>query len=95
MNTHTPGLWSIGPHQRIISRGWGIRISDDSAIAYVLGEKNPELQANARLIAAAPDILEALQRLIDAPGHGTHEAMRRAYEAASAAVAKATQDDTP
>jgi hypothetical protein len=64
MTQHTPGPWNIGPHQRIISCGWSIRIPyDDSAIAYVLGEKNPEMQSNARLIAAAPDLLKALQRL--------------------------------
>jgi len=91
MTTHTPGKWTIGAHQKIISTGWSIRISDESAIAYVLGERNPELQANARLIAAAPDLLEALKRLIDAPNHGTHEAMRRANEAAREAIAKATE----
>lgn len=58
---HTPGRWEIGPHQRIISGGWSIRISDGSAIAYVLGEKNPELRANARLIRVAPELLEALE----------------------------------
>ena len=48
----------FGPHQRIISGGWSIRIKDDSAIAYVLGEKNPELRANARLVAKAPELFD-------------------------------------
>ena len=55
---HTPGPWRIGPHQQILSQGWSIRIGDDSAIAYVLGKENPELRANARLIAAAPSLYE-------------------------------------
>ena len=63
---YSSGPWHIGEHQRIISSGWSIRVpSDGSAIAYVLGEKNPELQANARLIAGAPAVLEAAQKLYD------------------------------
>jgi hypothetical protein len=58
-------------------------------------ELDAETEANARLIAAAPDLIEALKRLLDAPSHGTHEAMRRANEAARAAIAKATQEPTP
>lgn len=62
---HTPGPWTVGAHQKIISRGWSIRIPEDgSAIAYVLGEKNPELHANARLIAAAPELLEACKYVV-------------------------------
>jgi hypothetical protein len=59
----TAGPWTVGPHQQIISQGWSIRISDGSAIAYVLGNKNPELQANAHLISAAPAMLQALERI--------------------------------
>ena len=58
MLNHTPGPWWIGPHQQIISAGWSIRIADGSAIAYVLGEKNPELRANAHLIAKAPKLFD-------------------------------------
>ena len=92
MNSHTPAPWTVGPHQRIISSGWSIRISDGSAIAYVLGEKNPELQANARLIAAAPDILKALEDVLmvfseEYPDSPT-------LERARAAIAKATQEPT-
>jgi len=61
MSGHTPGPWKIGQHLPITSIGWSVTIAEDgSAIAYVLGDKNPELRANARLIAAAPDLLEAL-----------------------------------
>jgi hypothetical protein len=62
----TPGPWRIGPHQIIQSRGWSIRIKDNSAIAYVLGEKNAELKSNACLIASAPELLEALKVLVKA-----------------------------
>ena len=91
---HTPGPWSIGEHQKIISTGWSIRIpSDGSAIAYVLGERNPELQANARLIAAAPDLLAALKELLHMPEFdGTPEASllrRDAKRAARAAIDRA------
>lgn len=61
----TPGPWAVGPHQRIISSGWSIRIADGSAIAYVLGEKNPELQANARLISKVPEMLALLKRSLE------------------------------
>jgi hypothetical protein len=95
----TPGPWSIGPHQRIISSGWSIRIKDGSAIAYVLGEKNPELQANARLIAAAPELLDALRKAIDAlagglwdygPGQDEHDQCNQVVDECRAAIAKAT-----
>jgi len=94
MSKHTPGPWSIGEHQKIISTGWSIRIpSDGSAIAYVLGERNPELQANARLIAAAPDLLAALQELLHMPEFdGTPECSllrRDAKRAARAAIDRA------
>lgn len=87
---HTPGRWEIGPHQRIISGGWSIRIADGSAIAYVLGEKNPELQANARLIAAAPELLEALKQIVDAADGGGWNQLDASFLKARAAIAKAT-----
>ena len=46
-----------------------------------------EAEANARLITAAPDLLEALRSLLDAlPSATTHPAIR----SARAAIAKAT-----
>lgn len=86
----TPRPWTVGPHQRIISGGWSIRIADGSAIAYVLGERNPELQANARLIAAAPDLLEALKRIVDWDDCGMALTAHHIDEA-KAAIRKATE----
>ena len=97
MTAHTKGPWNIGPHQKIISSGWSIRINDDSAIAYVLGEKNPELQANARLIAAAPEMFAALVALLPHAARaiqGTTEG-QPLIDAARAAIAKTTQEPAP
>ncbi len=57
----TKGPWVVGHQQRIISRGWPILDPEDGTVlAYVLGTSHPELQANARLIAAAPELWEFL-----------------------------------
>jgi hypothetical protein len=57
---HTPGPWKVaGPI------GKGIWITDETCnnqIAVVYGEnQTPEAEANARLIAAAPELLAACQ----------------------------------
>lgn len=49
-----------------------------------------EAAANARLIAAAPDLLEALRGLLAAVQHSVCENSGPAQDAASAAIAKAT-----
>ena len=73
---HTPGPWKviILDNQTYINPN---RRSDEYAlIARIHGNANPDLQkANAHLIAAAPDLLEACIRLqywligIDGPKH--------------------------
>ncbi|EKL0657274.1 hypothetical protein ACF0C8_10115 [Pseudomonas aeruginosa] len=66
MSKHTPGPWFINGHERYtkyvearIGGGWV------QEVAACGPTENPEQQeANARLIAAAPELLEALQSCI-------------------------------
>ena len=73
-NGHTPGPWSF----RGCEGGWAIDFNEDQeqVVDFVYEE------ADARLIAAAPDLLEALECLLKAD-HDDVRAMARA------AIAKA------
>ena len=88
---HTPGPWSVGregwKHQSVYSASG--RFLADVSLFY------DDAEANARLIAAAPDLLEALQLLDQAhngPWTGPEQLgyIRIAEEKARAALAKAT-----
>ncbi len=62
-NTHTPGPWTIsGTHHSI-----GIAPDDGKSdgLASVFG-CGPQAEANARLIAAAPELLSALEAAYNA-----------------------------
>ena len=85
---HTPGPWN-----RIIADGYTVRhpqiYSDTGPVANAtwLGDgRLDELNANARLIAAAPELLEALEALLDYE-NGIQKA--KAEQMARAAIAKA------
>jgi hypothetical protein len=62
VSNHTPGPWAVGKHRGV----WvGPVISAEDGrkgVAFVCGESN----ANARLIAAAPELLAALHVAADA-----------------------------
>ena len=72
MTKHTPGPWNIEDDYPAQSYGFSdqdilIQINGgDGLIAWVDGTPvdNPEVGANARLIAAAPDLLAALEMLV-------------------------------
>jgi len=93
---HTPGPWEAAEHgdygdydgQCIVVLG------DDLRIAVVLGEGTPETRANARLMAAAPELLEALQymtALALGPAGGVSQQQKSdVLTKARAAIAKAT-----
>ena len=49
-----------------------------------------EVSGNARLIAAAPDLLEALQNLLSTDGFQLMESESKPWQDARAAIAKAT-----
>ena len=102
---HTPGPWLLRTTQtssglcHIVSAadwrgafiyGDGIRKGVDDALP-----KAQELAANARLIAAAPDLLEALQRIEEYWNQDQNEtamadACWHAINTARAAIARAT-----
>jgi len=88
---HTPGPWRIGAKfQSVVSdgpTGW----DDDGSVAAYGGHmvcESAKLEANARLIAAAPDLLDALENLTIAVGMGWD--LEGVCEVARAAIAKAT-----
>lgn len=88
MPSHTPGPWQIGQYEWLIETDGGDEIAQTDA-------SSQNFRANARLIAAAPDLLDALQSLYDsqngppllAPRHV--EFWNKAMAAAKAAIARA------
>lgn len=63
---HTPGPWSFE-----MQEFGAVIVSDGSSIATAFASKvisgaELPMEANARLIAAAPDLLEALKELVEA-----------------------------
>ncbi len=81
MNKHSSGPWVI----KEIDRDEGVRVSFGLVGCGCRVYGMPEGEANARLIAAAPDLLKALQQIADA-GYGTDTPKLRAT--ARAAIAK-------
>jgi len=76
---HTPGPWYIQPDRRY----YVIYSEECGALADVQADLP---KANAQLIAAAPDLLVALEELIAAPNK---KRPAEVWEAARAAIAKA------
>ncbi|MGC4075445.1 MAG: hypothetical protein QM702_00105 [Rubrivivax sp.] len=92
---HTPGSWHVGGDFGAIvydSQGWAVADAKTSH-----GRHDPQGAAtrNARLIAAAPDLLAALQALMSDPHLDEDEDSKvticwEDVRAARAAIAKAT-----
>ena len=68
---YTKGKWSIyddwpNPQNAIIIMGWDEEAEESFDIANVLQDGIPdeEMEANCNLIAAAPDMLEALEEVV-------------------------------
>lgn len=88
-NGHTPGPWSIDKEER-----WVIHEPEGKSGTLVVPEiylDDDEAIANARLIAAAPDLLEALESAQMAIMGYTHQnaVTLAALFKANAAIAKA------
>jgi len=97
MSKHTPGPWTVG-HTRTFTHSGGIfgtetavhygdAVNRGNCIAHAYGHGAlSHSEDDARLIAAAPDLLEALQAAVTATDVVTYGA---ALDKARAAIAKA------
>lgn len=80
-NKHTPGPWRVGQNLDGETAVFCKRRGKDGCICYGLYDENnepslKELEANAALIAAAPELLEALKALVQGlPEMETDESM--------------------
>lgn len=89
---HTPGPWFTFANGNCVGGPVGLlgnpSGADTAGIAHCgMGLRTgTEARANARLIAAAPDLLDALQFVMTATG----EQLSTAFEQAQDAIAKAT-----
>ena len=92
MTKHTPGPWNVTKlYVRKQDGGLGASIND-----LWQKQKTPkaEMDANARLIAAAPDLLAALEELLWSASRTSLETdgdYSNAFTAARAAIDKATK----
>lgn len=83
MSGHTPGPWKLQKHG---SMGQGVVmyfVNDTTSI----GTSN---EADAKLIASAPDLLDALTRIVAAMDDHNGDEIVPAVRAAKIAIAKAT-----
>jgi peroxiredoxin len=63
---HTPGPWTAKEALQYKGIGWSSSIhANDEFLTDSWGDTKQQAEANARLIAAAPDLLKALQWLLE------------------------------
>ena len=91
-STHTPGPWRTD-NQDPFMEGHGLQIYSNNVPLCVMQfgyGRRDEAIANARLIAAAPELLAALKRAVDTIVYlDENYDLRESYHAALAAIAKA------
>jgi len=89
-SAHTPGPWGCA-YTSNYAHDYRITREDKTPLLLtVIANDHSEQRANARLIAAAPDLLAALQLCERALEERDAEAEEYAAKAARAAIAKAT-----
>lgn len=100
MSKHTPGPWTItGPGKYIPGFSDGGDYAIEDAAGQIIAEAIHQVdrsefrpaEANARLIAAAPEMLEALRRSLSWLSSYPGEGAMGCYDQARAAIAKAVQ----
>ena len=92
MSAHTPGPWHVGKRDQVSTTGYPvipIYWTEGGVMAErgpcVLWATNPNVEANARLIAAAPDMLAVLRAVRAYHNGGSPYSV----DAIDAAIAKA------
>lgn len=86
---HTPGPWRISDFERLAGEDSRcIMGADGFAVAWIDGSTIKEHEADARLIAAAPDLLDALKEVVR-----ISDRKHNAWDKAHAAIAKAEGRD--
>lgn len=91
----TPGPWSLNRHGAVVGGKFHeyANGSAQSQVAMVVGSREvveQEMKANAALIAAAPELLEALKDCVRGLEHIASQLFPDTLERAHAAIAKAT-----
>lgn len=101
MSKHTPGPWTLGSTRNqgryISGEGWAELAHVVTVLSYGNGSlrKDHTGEANARLIAAAPELLAVLEALANTADNaledaaGYRHALRMSITTARAAIAKA------
>ena len=83
MSKHTKGPWTATKHdQHWVRVNVTIKASGNTWVAFMPDEDKEERMANARLMAAAPDLLDALESLLEQTRQYGHNAEITAAEAA-------------
>lgn len=91
--THTPGPWNIAirnRHEGECAPGLWITGANNTVVDTGNLKAWPLSDANARLIAAAPDMLAALRWLVEAVEDNDAGSLESAVARAKAAIARAT-----
>jgi hypothetical protein len=84
MSKHTPGPWSLHEHESLFVVGPDGNMVADTDMPADRGYRSPQCKANAKLIAAAPDLLAACKAawlLMTPKTPGQHNAYRLLHEA--------------
>ena len=95
---HTPGPWTVTRSKMETDGAFDYAISADGVLvlAEVFGRDAkggwPPSEANARLIAAAPEMLAALRQMV-VNSKGDRKEYRDCHKKALAAIAKATGEE--
>ncbi len=85
---HTPGPWDVGAARKtmVMARTKTVLIADCGNVPQNFGTSQGETEANARLIAQAPAMLEALRKMQAAfvPQLGVKRTIKQKWEALAA-----------